>query len=312
MSKLKALLTREVIEHRIGMIAAPAIIMTLMTALTIGTLAFGLGHLNLGGGAPFSDLGDMLDKIAESDPLMRKGIVVTFLSAISMPALMILPIVMFFILLGALYEERRDRSFLFWKSMPVSDTVEVLVKLAAAMLLAPLAFLLVGVAFQIVILLLVSIIGGIQGGPVASVWQLDAILLNWLHSPFYLLVWGLWALPVYAWVLLAGSFAPRAPFMFAVVPPVALIVIEEVLLDSQHFARWIGQHITGFPLMQAMTESVGLEGVGDTDVPDFMQFMASPDFGALFESFSHGDFWLGIAIAAVFTYGAVWFRRYSL
>ncbi|GAB4131916.1 MAG: hypothetical protein Kow00104_17350 [Rhodothalassiaceae bacterium] len=310
MSKLKALLTREIIEHRTGMITAPAVIMTLMTLLTIGTMAFGLGKIGMASGGSVHDIGDLLNKLAEAEPFEKDGIVISFLSAVSMPALLILPIVMFFIALGALYEERRDRSFLFWKSMPVSDSQEVLVKFGAAMLIAPLAFLIIGILFQLLMLLMLTGLGLLSGGAVGSIWQLDAMLLNWIHAPVYMMFWALWASPVYAWVLLSGSFAPRAPFMFAVVPPVALIVIEEVLLDSQHFAKWLGTHLSAFPMLEAISKAGGVPKFDDPEMPEVMMYMARPTFGPLFESLAMPEFWIGVAIAALLLAATVRMRRY--
>lgn len=310
MSKLKALLTREIIEHRTGMVTAPTVIMTLMTLLTIGTMAFGLGKIGMASGGSVHDIGDLLNKLAEAEPLEKDGIVIGFLSAVSMPALLTLPIVMFFIALGALYEERRDRSFLFWKSMPVSDSQEVLVKFGAAMLIAPLAFLVIGILFQLMMLLMLTGLGLLSGGAVGSIWQLDAVLLNWIHAPVSMLSWALWASPVYAWVLLSGSFAPRAPFMFAVVPPVALIVIEEVLLDSQHFAKWLGTHLSAYPMLEAISKASGVTKFDNPEVPDVMMFMARPAFGPLFESLAMPEFWIGVAIAALLLAATVRMRRY--
>src|SRR3546814_20822192 len=44
----------------------------------------------------------------------------------------VLGFVVFFYCLGALYDDRRDRSILFWKSLPVSDASTVLSKVFSA------------------------------------------------------------------------------------------------------------------------------------------------------------------------------------
>ncbi|GAK32785.1 ABC transporter permease [Iodidimonas nitroreducens] len=315
MSKIKALLWRETIEHKSGMIIAPIIILALMTAMTVGTFLFGLGDIDFLNRDHGSNFGGLLNSLAEMDAPLRAGAVILFLSTMTMPALMALPIIIFFILLGALYEERRDRSFLFWKSMPVSDTAEVMTKLAGALLLAPALFIAISIVFQLLLLLLVSLIGAVEGGPVRAIWPLGAIVLNWLYTPFYMLFWALWALPIYAWVLLAGSFAPRAPFMFALVPPVVLGVIEKVLFDSYYLARWVGQHFAASPMMEAIVGSSFAKKAGamtDSDMPAFVRFLSAPDFAPLFNSLAQADLWLGLVISAAFIYGAIWFRRYSI
>lgn len=192
MSKFLALAKRELIEHRTGIVYAPAIITGLMLVVAVASLSIGAGIMVPdwhGSENEYASIAGLLGRLAAEEPLVRGGLVITFLSMMSAPALLILPFVIFFILLGSLYEERRDRSFLFWKSMPVSDTQEVLVKLAAGMVLAPLVFLIVSAIMQVLTLLVVSVIGGVQGGPVWTVWQIDVILINWLQSPVFMMMW---------------------------------------------------------------------------------------------------------------------------
>lgn len=319
MRKTVALAKRELIEHRSGILTTPAVIMALMVLLTFGSILTMSGAEVIlpteGGMRSFNSVGDLFDLMAGESALQRAAIIITFLSALTLPALLLLPIVAFFIVLGGLYEERRDRSFLFWKSLPVSDTQEVLAKLAAGVVLAPAGFLLIAYAFQLLTLVLISLVGGLQGGSVGVVWQVGAILVNWLHSPFWLFMWVLWSLPIYAWVLFCSAYAPRAPFMYAVVPPVALIVVESVFLRSNVFAEWIGRHISAAPFFESYSRQQ-LGDVGDIRGPEqvaaLVQKMATPDFGAIFESLIHADLWAGLAIAAALIYGAIWLRRYNL
>ncbi|WP_150002879.1 hypothetical protein [Iodidimonas gelatinilytica] len=214
MSKFLALAKRELIEHRTGIVYAPAIITGLMLVVAVASLSIGAGIMVPdwhGSENEYASIAGLLGRLAAEEPLVRGGLVITFLSMMSAPALLILPFVIFFILLGSLYEERRDRSFLFWKSMPVSDTQEVLVKLAAGMVLAPLVFLIVSAIMQVLTLLVVSVIGGVQGGPVWTVWQIDVILINWLQSPVFMMMWALWALPVFAGCFFVVLMLPAPP-----------------------------------------------------------------------------------------------------
>ncbi|GGO06462.1 ABC transporter permease [Iodidimonas muriae] len=319
MSKFLALAKRELIEHRTGIVYAPAIITGLMLVVAVASLSIGAGIMVPdwhGSENEYASIAGLLNRLAAEAPLMRGGLVVTFLSMMSAPALLILPFVIFFILLGSLYEERRDRSFLFWKSMPVSDTQEVLAKVAAGMVLAPLVFLVVSMAMQVLTLLVISVIGGVQGGPVWTVWQIDVILINWLQSPLVLMMWALWSLPVFAWVLFCGAYAPRAPFMYAVLPPVVVAVAEGLFLRSNYFITWIGTHLSAAPVIRSIGEPIAdgarYDGGGEADLEIFMQEMSKPDLGAVFSTLGSVDLWIGLAIAAGLIYGAIWFRRYNL
>ena len=58
-----------------------------------------------------------------------------------------------FYCLDALYGERRDRSILFWKSLPVSDLTTVLSKASIPIVVLPLLTFAVTVATQLIMLL---------------------------------------------------------------------------------------------------------------------------------------------------------------
>ncbi len=315
MSKLKALAGRELIENRNGIVLTPVILMGLMLILVIGSMSFGVGEMGLGREArDIESFGELLQAIADAEPGVAAGIVIALVSVMSLPALLVLPVVIFFVLLGGLYEERRDRSFLFWKSMPVSDAEEVLSRLAGGVVLTPAIFLAVAIATHLLTLVFASVIGGMQGGPVGAIWYLGPLMLNWIQGAFVLALWMLWALPVFAWVLLSSAYAPRTPFMYAVVPPLVIIVFEKVFLHSNHFGAWLGRHLSAQPLFREI--AAGMQAsVPDAEIGNFsriMQELARPDFGALFTSFAQADFWIGIAIAAVLVYGTVWMRRYAM
>ena len=315
MSRLKALARRELVENRNGIVLTPVILMGLMILLVVGSMSFGIGEMGLGDAASdIRSFGDLLQRIADAESGVAAGIVIALMSVMSLPALLILPIVIFFVLLGGLYEERRDRSFLFWKSMPVSDTEEVLSRLAGGVVLTPAVFLAVGIATHLLTLVLASLIGGAQGGPVGAIWVLGPLMLNWIQGTFVLALWMLWALPVFAWVLLSSAYAPRTPFMYAVVPPIVLMVLEKVFLHSSIFATWVGRHLTAQPLFEDIADGMQT-APGQVEIDDFselMQELAKPAFTSLFHSFAHFDFWIGIAIAAALVYGTVWMRRYAL
>src|SRR6201987_208862 len=61
-----------------------------------------------------------------------------------------------FYCLDALYGERRDRSILFWKSLPVSDAITVLSKLTIPFVILPLISFVIAIATQFIMLLLGS------------------------------------------------------------------------------------------------------------------------------------------------------------
>jgi len=313
-AKPLALAKRELIEHRNGLLMTPAVLMGLMFLLIIGVLGFGLGGVNIVIGSPVGDARVLPEMLAGLDPEARAGRIVGLLVAVVAPALVVLPLVIFFVLLGGLYEERRDRSFLFWKSMPVSDHGEVLAKFAGGVLLAPGLVFALTVVFQLLTLVSLSVIGGIQGAPVITLWDLSTLFGHWAYLILAMLVWALWAAPVFAWVLFCSAYAPRMPFMYAVVPPVVIAVVEALLFDTELLGEWIGRHLAGLPMLREIAAGPSFveAQMGNSFDAALQELLASPDFTALFASLTRGDFWLGLTIAAVLLYGATWLRRYNL
>jgi ABC-2 type transport system permease protein len=144
-------------------------------------------------------------------------------------------IVSVFYCLDALHGERRDRSILFWKSLPVSDVTTVLSKASIPIIVLPLVFFVVGVAMQFAMLLLQSAFVLAKGQSVTALWtelpllQIDLVL-------FYgLTVHALWQAPLYSWLLLVSGWARRAVFLWAVSPLVALGIFEKLVLHTSNF-----------------------------------------------------------------------------
>ena len=147
-------------------------------------------------------------------------------------------------LLGCLYNDRKDRSILFWKSMPVSEWEEVLARLAVALVVAPAVYIGVSLLLQMSFVLLAMLL----------VWRLDmdpfATILDNIHFGDLLLqqvggwlMTALWVAPIYGWLLLASAFARRSPFLTAIAPVIALVVLESFLFGTNYFITAVVAHI---------------------------------------------------------------------
>jgi ABC-2 type transport system permease protein len=148
--------------------------------------------------------------------------------------------------LDALYGERRDRSLLFWKSMPVSDVTTVLSKASIPILVLPLVTFVVTVATQAVMLLGTNAVLAANGLS-TSAFSDDLSLLELSRINFAHLVGfhGIWYAPLYAWLLLASAWATRLPFLWAALPPVAIVVIERVAFNTRYFAELLQRYFFG-------------------------------------------------------------------
>ena len=146
----------------------------------------------------------------------------------------------------ALYSERRDRSILFWKSLPVSDWTTVLAKASIPLIVIPLITFTVAVALEWIMALLSSAILLGRGLSVARFWselsffQMSLLLLYHLFTAH-----AIWPAPVYAWLMLVSAWARRAVLLFAALPVLVIGAIEMLLFQTSHFARMVGERLIG-------------------------------------------------------------------
>jgi ABC-2 type transport system permease protein len=198
--------------------------------------------------------------------------------------------------LDALYGERRDRSILFWKSLPVSDSMTVLSKFAVPLVAIPLITFAITLVTQLLMLAFTSLALVGSGVSVATLWS-HSSLLEFSFTLFYHMttVHGLWYAPIYAYLFLVSAWAPRAPFIWAFLPPFVIYGVEKIAFNSIHFLNWIGRRLMGpenpdapkgATLMQAMAAMTPLK------------FLSEPGL------------WVGLGITAVLLFAAVRLRRY--
>jgi len=203
-------------------------------------------------------------------------------------------IVGIFYSLDALYGERRDRSILFWKSLPVSDLTTVLSKFAIPLVILPLLSFAIAVVTQFVMLLLSSAVlvgSSLSVGARMSFFHMSLMLLYHI-----LTVHGLWYAPLYGWLLLVSAWAPRAPFIWAFLPPFVIWGVERIAFNTSHFLGMLQYRLTG-PEPSTTTARSG-------NLMEMMSALTAVQF------FSTPGLWVGLAVAAIFLAAAVRLRRY--
>ncbi|WP_223789693.1 hypothetical protein [Marinicella meishanensis] len=218
MKTFKALLIREYWEHRGAFLKTPLIIGAVFTViLLLGYLTTDRFDLKLNSGQAV-EFG--VKALENMDPAkIQAGIDIFMLSTESLYHF-VLFIIIFFFLLGSLYDDRKDGSILFWKSLPVSDTQTVLSKLVTATVVAPLIFTAGLIVSHLVFFLLTSILLLLHGAnPFTILWSNINYFTNWGAFLVGCLAQAVWALPVYGWLLFSSSFSKRRPFLLAVFAP---------------------------------------------------------------------------------------------
>ncbi len=228
---------------------------------------------------------------------------------------LVLAIVVFFYLLGSLYDDRKDRSILFWKSLPASDTLTVASKLLSAMFLAPLIFFVIFMITQIAMALIGSIMVLSVG---ENPWTLFLSVTNpfkaWGFILLSYLTMAIWALPLYGWLIFVSSFAPRIPLLFAVLPPVVLAVLQIWLKFLQTFTfrdnlfGVIGNWFANSPLIMSVDEHNG-QIVAGLGIPVFGDFDHAVTVSNMLARLFSTQMAIGLAITAVFLAAALWLRH---
>ena len=208
MSQMTTLLRRELWENR-AITVAPAVIGGLL--LLIALLALG-GAISIQvGDAPF-DLADAVRRWPpeQTGPMLQVGLISL---GVFFNSVMIFVIA--FYLLDSLYADRKDRSILFWKSLPVSDTTVVLSKLATAALVIPAVTLAVFLLTAVVLWLIGGGAAAAAGNTTVLASGPGVILSTAVAFLYALLVQSLWYLPLFGWLLLASAWAKRGVLWWA-------------------------------------------------------------------------------------------------
>ncbi|MEM8798455.1 MAG: hypothetical protein AAGF15_00100 [Pseudomonadota bacterium] len=301
---------REFLEHRNGMVTVPLIIAAILLILAIFaavTAISGFGTVDVDGFSfDSSDFANGMEEWLDQSSATRSKIFAGLLLGVSSPIFAIAFVVTVFQLLGSLFDERSDRSILFWKSMPISDVETVASKYLAAVVMLPLVALAVTVLVQIAVLILMSVVVGFYGfNPWTIVLSNVPFLSVLFSSIIFIFLHALWALPLFAWFMLASAYAPRAPLLFAVVPPVLIIVLEGIITRSGKFALLLGDLVTGYGYGGVIEEQVG-ESFADGNDITIAPFV---DFGRVAEGFFSLQFLIGTIVGVAFLAGAVYLRR---
>jgi len=206
-------------------------------------------------------------------------------------------IVGFFYCLDSLYGERRDRSVLFWKSLPVSDLATVLSKASIPLLVLPPIIFAVVTVTQF-FLLLISTLVLAPAGLAGTTWENFNLFRESIVLSYGLIVIALWHAPIYGWALLISGIARRATFLWAVLPPFALAIFEKITFNTSYISsmlkdRLFGLGETAFNFQAHRSISIDLLSQLTPG-----RFLSTPGL------------WIGLVVAAGLIIAAVQLRRY--
>jgi ABC-2 type transport system permease protein len=202
-------------------------------------------------------------------------------------------LVAIFYCLDALYGERRDRSVLFWKSMPVSDSTSVLSKFAVPMVILPVVTFVLTLVTQFIMLLAATAYLSMKGQSAAALWHLPWLRMTSGMLYHLVTVHSLYYAPIFGWLLLVSAWAKRLPFLWAFLPFAAIGFAEKIIFNTTNFATLLGARLSG-----------GMEANPAKGAGMVMPWPSHP-----LEFLAMPGLWIGLAIAAVCIAGAVRLRR---
>lgn len=214
-----------------------------------------------------------------------------------------------FYALDALYAERKDKSILFWRSMPVTDAETVISKLLTAVLVIPLITLAFIAVTHLLALLATSVWVGVRGvNAWHLIWEAAPLLDNWGATLIAILALALWLSPFVGWFLLVSAYTKRSPMLMAVLPIVILPMLEKTILNSSLLVDAFFVRTVNLPIYK----NINFAGLFDEKMfsaatEDGISLLSMIDIGRFLSSFST---WGGLLVCALFTTAAIYVRRF--
>ena len=310
MNRLIALIRREYWENKGAFRTTPLVIGGIYIAFLLMTI-FTTTHID-------SDLYTFREAVrvmGEQPEALRGSIMYQGMLGSSVLFTVVMSFVVFFYLLGSLYDDRKDRSILFWKSLPASDTLTIASKLITAMVLAPLTFLIVMILTHIIMALIGSLM---VLSADANPWTLFLSVVNpfkaWAMIAASWFAQSIWALPVYGWLLLVSAFAPRVPLLFATLPPLVFAILQtwieflRTFTLKNNIVGVIGNWLFNSPAILTAEVHDG-DGEIALGVPLTETFDHAVTLANILDRLFSIQMLAGLAIAAVFLAGALWLRH---
>lgn len=296
-----ALVRRELWEHR-AIFVTPAVIgliLSIGVLVTQGMIAMHTAEVDLGIAAASN----------VADESHRSAVVNGFLVVPGIIIFIGMSVTVTFYSLDSLYAERKDKSILFWRSLPVTDAETVLSKVVTAALVIPIVAFAVIVLTQLVSMILTSIWIMIEGGDaIHLIWAPANLISLWAATLAAILTLSLWFAPFLGWFLFVSAFAKRMPLLLAALPIVLLPMLENWIFGTRLlFDAFVIR--TFEPFRDAV--AAAKEQIEISENLRISAFITDPweafDFGAIL---AKANLWAGLLVCAIFVTAAIYVRRY--
>ena len=295
-----ALIKREIWEHRAIYVTpvAIAIIVSLLSVAGMVTISAFDKEVNMA-------LFGASNIAGEAE---RRAALTVFFLGTSWVFLFALAILTVFYTLDSLYAERKDKSILFWRSLPVTDAETVLSKLLTAVVVLPLVTVAAIIVTHLVNLVVTSIWVMIKGGNAGHlIWASVPLFDNWSAALIVTLASAVWMSPLIGWFLFVSAFTKRAPLLMAFMPLILIPIIEWIFFRSSVFASAVFGRGEMLPLFR----EVDFERFFDEDHlhvnEEVVSLLGHLD---LVKFLTSGSMWIGLVVCGLLATAAIYVRRY--
>ena len=297
-----ALIRRELWEHR-AIYVMPLVIALLVSLMSI------TGQVAVSGFDHAVDIGILAGtNLSENE---RSAAITVLMISLSSTFVFAMWILTTFYALDALYAERKDRSILFWRSIPITDFDTVLSKLVTALVVIPLVTFVVIAATHLIVLLITSVWLAARGANAWHlIWTAAPFFDNWTATLVLLMALSLWLSPFVGWFLFVSAFTKRSPLLIATLPLAILPLLERIVFETSVFAEAFFVRSVKMPLFAGLDniellfqEGKDFEMVGNAA----LSLLSLLDLGQFFGSLG---LWSGLVVCGLFTTAAIYVRRY--
>lgn len=237
--------TKEVWEYKKALVWLPCIIAALMAVSPVIGIMLSDIETN------WMIRAQRISEVQHAEHLSKMAI--AMLSGTFVPFMIIAMFVQLHYFSTCLYDERKDMSILFWRSLPVSDAASIGVKLLVGALIIPTMFMLAATALVILAGLVFFVFCLIFSlGYDVSMWGVF-LSGNWISNLLFtwanIIPFTLWMLPLFAWLMLASMYANKAPLLWAILPVVVVLLVESFLVsyfgfEDRFFAQLIMEYFS--------------------------------------------------------------------
>lgn len=299
-----ALIKREVWEHRSIWItpAAVAFVVTFIAvAMVIMVAAFG------------EAVNPEIEKLADATlpEAVRRAALAVLLVGNTSVFLLAMWFLMIFYCLDSLYAERKDKSILFWRSLPITDAETVVSKLLTAIVAIPVATMAAVIVSHLLNLIIMSVwLASAGANPFRFIWGAVPLFDTWAAVFIYLLAVPIWFAPLLGWFLFISAWAKRGPLLRAVLPIAILPILEYIIFRSWNLGI-------------AIVNRLRFEAIPIFDVSDFASRFDEDNLHSVLEQdvslislldvgkfLTSADVWAGLVVCGLFVTAAIYMRRY--